>query len=91
VTKVAEEEGDEPRWYLKVTNIAWDPTRYLDGSDYLMGILLDIPEMYYVTPNNQVAFVYIFGKGMARVQHDFSQMDDEERSLLINIIRRDLS
>jgi hypothetical protein len=78
---------DEP-YQMKVTRIPWDPANYiLDGSDVVFGMLLEIPDMYYVTPNRQLAFVFIIGRGMVKLHHDFSDMDETEIDRFIYHIR----
>lgn len=86
---MSEESG---RWELKVSRVPWEPTKHtLSGADYIMGIVLEIPEMYYITPDQQIAFIYIWGKGLVGMRHDFTHLDQEQRALFVHYVRRDLS
>jgi hypothetical protein len=74
---------------MKVSRVPWEPDAYLlTGSDYIFGMLLEIPEMYYITPSRQLVYLYVYGRGMVKLYHDFTQLTDSEAALVIYHIRR---
>jgi hypothetical protein len=70
-------EGDA--YHLKVTRIPWDPEDYiLESEDYIFGMLLETSQMYFVMPDRKTAFVFVIGRGLVRLHHDFTEFDDDE-------------
>lgn len=79
-------------YHMKVSRIPWDPNDYpLNQNDYIFGMILEIPEMYYIVPDMSMAYVYILGRGMVRLKHNFHNLDERQTALLIEYVRRDLS
>lgn len=80
---------DEEKYHMKVSRIPWDPANYIvDGSDYIFGMLLETPEMYVITPSRTIAYVFILGRGMVKLHHDFTLFAEEEIALFIFHLRR---
>jgi hypothetical protein len=80
----------DEQYHMKVSRIPWNPENYiLDGSDYVFGMLLEIPEMYYVVPNRTVAYIYILGRGLVKLHHDFSHLNEVQTDHFIRLVRRD--
>jgi hypothetical protein len=80
---------DNDEYHMKVSRIPWEPAAYiLDGSDYIFGMILELPEMYFVTPSRTMAFIYIVGRGMIKLHHDFTFYDDSEVALFVYHLRR---
>jgi hypothetical protein len=82
--------GEWPK--MRVTRIEWDPANYEYGSiDYVMGMLLEIPEMYYIIPDRWLAYIYVIGRGIVALHHDFTFMTEEETDLFVYHLRRQYS
>jgi hypothetical protein len=83
-------DGVPDDYHMKVSRIPWDPEQYkLSGMDYIFGIILETPEMYMITPNRKLAYVYTINRGMIAFSHDFTWMSDEQADRLIYYLRRD--
>jgi len=62
------------------SNISWlfDGSYEFTGVDAVYGLLLDNPKDFYITPNEQTVFVFLQGRGLVRIFHDFSGMTDRQ-------------
>jgi len=69
----------EPEWMTDGT-YAWT------GVDYIYSLLLDNPTEFYITPDEQVVFIFLQGRGLVRILHDFKGWDDDKINHFIHHI-----
>ena len=75
-----------------VTDIEWSPFGYdFHGVDYVMSMLIETEEMYMLSPNKQIAFIYIIGRGVVPFKHNFAVLSESEIERIVFLIRRDLT
>ena len=82
-----------PEWpKMRVSGIEWKPDDYiLTGMDYIMGMLLEMPEMYYIIPDRTIAYIYVIGRGLVVLHHDFTFMDEKMADLFVYQFRKSYS
>lgn len=81
----------EENWEMKVSRSPWDPESHIfNGLDYILSMLLEIPQMYFVAPEGTYAYVYVWPRGIIRLHHDFHVMSQENVDLFIYLVRKDL-
>jgi hypothetical protein len=69
----------------------YDPTRALTGIDYIHSMLMDNPDMFYITQGRQLVYVYLPEKGMCSVYHDFSGMTNEQVDSYLFYLKRGIT
>jgi hypothetical protein len=84
-------DDEDSMYIMRLSRIPWEPAKQsFDQSDYIMSILVDTPYAYMILPNQQMALAYIHPKGIIRIVHDFSGLSEEQQSMFIHYVRRDL-
>lgn len=63
---------------LRLTDIPWEPINGLQGEDAIYSLLMDQPQVYYMTPNMRHIFLLVRGRGLVVASNDFSQFSEEE-------------
>lgn len=58
--------------------------------DYIFSMLVDNPDIFYLTPGRQLAFVYLPSRGMFMIRHDFSCMSNPEVDTFLFHLKRGL-
>jgi hypothetical protein len=71
---------------LKLTDTPWEPSNSLQAEDAIYSLLIDEPNVYYITPNMQHLFLLVRGRGLVVASNDFSQFTEEEIDSLVNDI-----
>ena len=67
--------------------VPWDPTEYqLTGEDAVMSLLIDNSSDFYITTNEQTVYVFLHGRGLIRILHNFSGMSTDEINEVIHAI-----
>ena len=54
--------------------------------DAIFSLLVDNPEAFYITNDEQYVFVFYPAKGLICIAHDFRGMDDEQVNTVIYVI-----
>lgn len=55
--------------------------------DYIYGLVIEHPRLYFLVPKRNLIYVYVAGKGMVRVFRDFRGMTEEDVDSFVNYIR----
>ena len=72
----------------RMIDVPWltDGTYEFGYVDYIFSMLIDSPGDFYITPNEQVVFVYIAKRGLIRFVHDFRNMNDYQINRVIGLL-----
>lgn len=63
----------------------------LTSEDYLLSLMIDNPDIYYIAPGRQMAYFYLPYKGLVRMYADFENMTAEQSAEFITIVRSSLA
>jgi len=66
----------------------WPAEGYpLTLEDAIYSLLADNPKMFMLLPSRLVAYVFVTGRGLVRIIHDFRFMSDDEAKDFISRLR----
>lgn len=71
-----------------LTGAPWltDGTYSFTIEDYICSMLVESPDDYFLEPSQQVLLVFLPGRGLVRIIHDFRGMDDDQINRIIHIV-----